>query len=314
MDEQWKNLLLTIDESYVKGEQIYQTLMKMTGEKSEVLVCPEHIGDTVLIASMATEYKKQNALERLIIVSYTVPPEVLQLFPGVDFALKIEEQAMQMLGFYMIVTSYYYANGIRYAFYRRWAELHKNGIILNSVLEKRSLIDTIRGMLDLGPATCMHQMENVPDVSEEERMKYRKAVMLMPGTYTEKAMPASFWEKLAAAIREKGFDVYNNYNGRDCEIQIEGVTAISTSLLEISSLASCFSMFVGIRSGICDLLTFAGANKLLMIYHGDQDMYKLETMTGDRYRYWLGNVEENSAIRTVSEGELVDAICEGLTE
>jgi len=312
MNDRWNSLLMTMNGTFQQGEQIYQALLKISGEKKEILVCPEHIGDTVLIASMAEEYKRCNHLDFLIMVSYTVPPEVLRFFPGVDDALQMEKQSMKALEFYMIVSAKYYENGIRYAFHRRWAELYTSGIVYNFYSEsEKTLIDTIRGILSLEPDHQMHRMERLPEPSEEDRKKYKNAVLLMPGTYTEKALPVSFWEGLANRLTNAGYEVYNNYNGNDCEMLIEGTIPLSTSLVDISRLASCFYGFVGIRSGICDLLTFAGARKLLMIYHGENENYHIETMEGDLFRNWMGNVKDNSNLHIVEgEEKLAEAIVE----
>lgn len=312
MKNRWDNLLLTMNGMFQQGEQIYQALLKISGEKKGILVCPEHIGDTVLIASLAEEYKRHNHLEFLIVVSYTVPPEVLQFFSGVDSALQLEKQSMKALEFYMIVSEKYCENGIRYAFHRRWAELHTSGIVYNFFSDTgKTLIETIRGMLSLEPDHRMHRMDRLPKPSEEEREKYRNAVLLMPGTYTEKALPVSFWEELACRFLQAGYEVYNNYNGNDCEILIEGAIPLSTSLADISRLACCFHGFVGIRSGICDLLTFAGAKKLLMIYHGEGGTYHVEEMEGDLYQNWMGNVNGNPNLHIVEgEEKLLEAIVE----
>ncbi len=312
MNDRWDNLLLTMNGMFQQGKQIYQALLRTSGEKKGILVCPEHIGDTVLIASLAEEYKRSNHLDFLIMVSYTVPQELLQFFPGVDSALQMEKQSMKALEFYMLVSEKYYENGIRYAFHKRWAELHTSGIVYNFFSDsEKTLIGTIQGMLSLGPDHRMHRMERLPEPSEEEREKYQNAVLLMPGTYTEKALSASFWERLAGRLTNAGYEVYNNYNGNDCEMLIEGTVPLSTSLVDISRLACCFHGFVGIRSGICDLLTFAGARKLLMIYHGENENYHIETMEGDLFRNWMGNVKDNPNLHIVEGKEkLMEAIVE----
>ncbi len=312
MSDQWDNLLLTMNGMFQQGEQIYQALLRISGEKKGILVCPEHIGDTVLIASLAKEYKSCNHLDFLIMVSYTVPPEVLQFFPGVDSALQLEKQGMKALEFYMLVSGKYCENGIRYAFHRRWAELHVSGIVYNFFSDpEKTLIDTMRGMLSLGSDHRMHRMDRLPAPSKEEVEQYRNAVLLMPGTYTEQALPVSFWEELADRLLKAGYEVYNNYNGHDCEMLIEGAIPLSTSLAGVSRLAGCFHGFVGIRSGICDLLTFAGAKKLLMIYHGENGSYHIETMEGDLYQNWMGNVRDNPNLYIVERKEkLLEAIME----
>lgn len=312
MNDRWDNLLLTMNGMFQQGEQIYQALLRTSGEKKGILVCPEHIGDTVLIASMAEEYKRCNHLDFLIMVSYTVSPEVLQFFPGVDSALQLEKQSMKALEFYMLVSEKYYENGIRYAFHKRWAELHTSGIVYNFFSDsEKTLIGTIQGMLSLGPDHRMHRMDRLPEASAEERVKYRDAILLMPGAYTEKVLPTSFWEELADRFLKLGYEIYNNYNGNDCEMLIKGAIPLSTTLVDISRLASCFYGFVGIRSGICDLLAFAGAKKLLMIYHGENENYHIETMEGDLYQNWMGNVIDNPYLHIVEGKEkLMEAIVE----
>mgnify|MGYP002627507723 CR=1 FL=1 len=86
MDTQWNRMLQVMDSMYADGGAIYEMLNKSRPEDTEIIVCPGHMGDTLLIAALAEEYKKQHHVKRLLYVSASLPEEVLRLYPAIDGA------------------------------------------------------------------------------------------------------------------------------------------------------------------------------------------------------------------------------------
>ena len=105
------------------------------------------------------------------------------------------------------------------------------------------------------------------EYSEEKAGKYGGGVLLMPGanTYKTNQVPVAFWEKVAKKLYDSGFDVFTNFNNKDCDIVIEGTKPLSSSFEELVDLTRYFKGFVGLRSGICDLVAETNA-KLICIY------------------------------------------------
>ena len=66
LEEQWKGFIQIIEANHEIGGEIYEMLRQYAGNGTEILVCPMHIGDTVLMTAFAEDYKKQYHLSKLI--------------------------------------------------------------------------------------------------------------------------------------------------------------------------------------------------------------------------------------------------------
>lgn len=110
---------------------------------------------------------------------------------------------------------------------------------------------------------------------------FQKAVLLMPGSFTIRGIPAGFWVKLSEAIKGRGYQVYTNYSGSPCDIAIDNTEGLETSLKEIANISPCFKMIVGIRSGICNLLSMTGCN-LKILYPAEAACTRISISDGER--------------------------------
>lgn len=321
MDEQWRNFIKVIEGNHEIGGEIYGMLRKYAVNETEIFVCPMHIGDTLLIAAYAEAYKMQKHVRKLVMVSYSVPPETLEMFPGVDAALLLERDQMEALQFFMTVHGLRYENGVRFAYHWNILQIEHATPSYMVLLNNRLLLgDLIRQILDLDSHAKMRCMQ-IP--TDEQRIrenigKYGKAVLLMPGTLTEKSLPISFWKQLAKTIHEMGFKVFTNYNGKAGETMIGGTEPLSTSLREMAELADVFPLFVGVRSGACDLMALSGA-RVVVVFSGKSGENHIEMVPEDRPNAWLGDIEENQKIKQYlylpeKEEELIGSICGMLHE
>lgn len=109
-----------------------------------------------------------------------------------------------------------------------------------------------------------------------------KAVVLFPYAKSVTAMPDELWEMIADKYLSKGYQVYTNVVGD--EKVIRGTEAISPDISQMRSVVERAGIFIGIRSGMCDLLRTARCRKIALFpdyNYGDTkwkaiDMYRLE--------------------------------------
>ena len=123
-----------------------------------------------------------------------------------------------------------------------------------------------------------------------------KAVILSPHAKSVTALPESFWDKVVQACRAKGLQVLTNVNAE--EKPLPGTQAINPDIDELKSAAEQAGMFIGIRSGLCDVLQTASCRKITLYpdyYYSDTrwkavDMYALpgfENVVFDGGLSWL---------------------------
>ena len=109
-----------------------------------------------------------------------------------------------------------------------------------------------------------------------------KAVVLSPYAKSVTAMPDELWEKIADKYLGKGYLVYTNVVGD--EKPVAGTMAISPDIAQMKSVVERAGIFIGIRSGMCDVLRTAKCRKIALFpnyNYGDTkwkaiDMYRLD--------------------------------------
>lgn len=322
MSDEWRRMISSMEDMYSDGEEIYEMLVKSRPKDTEIIVCPGHMGDTLLISSLAEEYKKQHGVGKLIYVSQSLPEEMIKCYSAVDAVLMLEKDEMKSLDFYMTVRRLWNQNGIRYAHFQ-------NNVVLNfpkvsyvnlldysqfSLRENRMLMMELNkrsyfSPLKLAPLRDMEQLKNV----------YGNAILLMPVSYSAKSLPESFWEALAASLKKKGYDVYTNYNQAKKESVINGTKAFGSSFYEFAQMTQVFSLFIGVRSGLCDLISLTGNGELVILYNetvfeNEGDIEIAEEEMKESNIYDLGRREGIHCYRYLSgeEERIIDAICEHL--
>lgn len=123
--------------------------------------------------------------------------------------------------------------------------------------------------------TRWHESGDCADIPEG------KAVVLSPYAKSVTAMPDELWEKVADKYLDEGYQVYTNVVGD--EKPISGTIAISPDIAEMKSVVERAGTFIGIRSGMCDVLRTAKCRKIALFpdyNYGDTkwkaiDMYRL---------------------------------------
>ena len=114
------------------------------------------------------------------------------------------------------------------------------------------------------------QHPRFPDKSQEINMlkkrsgiKEKRSVLLSPYAVTLSDMPDTFWKELAEKLEIKGYAVYTNI-GSEEEKAIDGTCPLSFPLEMAPQLVSWMGGFVGIRSGLCDIISGAEAKKVIL--------------------------------------------------
>ena len=123
---------------------------------------------------------------------------------------------------------------------------------------------------------------NFKDYPQLEQIKEGKSVIFSPYAKSVTALKISVWEQIVASFRAEGYQCYTNVAGN--EVPLAGTLPISPKISEMKSAVERAGTFIGIRSGLCDVLRTAKAEKTALYpdyYYCDTkwkaiDMYSLE--------------------------------------
>lgn len=94
-----------------------------------------------------------------------------------------------------------------------------------------------------------------------------KAVILSPYAKSVTALPERIWQDIVQYYKGKGYQCFTNAVGN--EQVLEGTLRISPAICELQSVAEYAGTFIGIRSGLCDVLKYAQCKKIALYpdYH-----------------------------------------------
>ena len=89
-----------------------------------------------------------------------------------------------------------------------------------------------------------------------------RAVILSPYAKSVTELPEDFWERIVDGYLERGYQCFTNVAG--AERPLANTVPISPAISEIQSVAERAGTFIGIRSGICDVLREAECRKVAL--------------------------------------------------
>ena len=124
-----------------------------------------------------------------------------------------------------------------------------------------------------------------------------KAVIFSPYAKSVTAIDRKVWESAVDYYTKVGYKCYTNVIGD--EKPLDGTDAISPSLLELRSVVERAGTFVGIRSGLCDILREANAKKIALY----PDYNYCDTKWKSIEMYYIEQFEYNLLATEVIEWE-----------
>ena len=89
-----------------------------------------------------------------------------------------------------------------------------------------------------------------------------RAVIFSPYAKSVTALPEHVWKRLVKGFLDRGYQCFTN--AARGEVPLEGTEAICPEIAELQSVVEWAGLFIGIRSGICDVLRDADCTKIAL--------------------------------------------------
>ena len=123
---------------------------------------------------------------------------------------------------------------------------------------------------------------NIGDIADENNESVDKTAIISPYAKSVAGLPESLWTDLVDYLTEQGYELYTNVCGD--EKPLPGTKTISPKISEMKSAVEQAGLFIGIRSGICDVIKTADCIKIALYpdyYYCDTkwkaiDMYSID--------------------------------------
>lgn len=107
---------------------------------------------------------------------------------------------------------------------------------------------------------------------EKHNLIKGKTVILSPYSNTLFELPDEFWETIAEHCRSLGYSVCTNCAAKS-ELPVKGTEAVFFPLKVAIDFADAAGYFIGIRSGLCDVISSSSCKKVIL-YEKDGFFYK----------------------------------------
>ena len=248
-----------------------QLLNYITRDKSTLyVICPFNIGDFLINGGLCHALVKRKRKQSCILIERDRFANCGLNFVGVKEVQYISQTLMNSIRHYVYATretetdNYVYGHFQMKSNFEDW----KNGLIVNW---KLSFVDAYKEnvfSLPLDTELIPPIIENVPDISKDRLndayfLDKKRTVILTPYANSRRYLEESFWERLVAELKKKNKDyvIYTNV-ASPREKVISGTAPIVTTFPELAYIAEKVNCFIGLRSGILDLLAFTNARIL----------------------------------------------------
>ena len=121
-----------------------------------------------------------------------------------------------------------------------------------------------------------------PDFGDGVEKAWKKAAIISPYAKSVASLPGNLWTDIVDDLRQQGYELFTNVCGDEKPLQ--GTKPISPRIAEMKSAVERAGLFIGIRSGICDVIKTADCRKIALYpdyYYCDTkwksiDMYSID--------------------------------------
>lgn len=270
--EEFENAICKVRE----GEKVYEMLY--TDEAETLILCPyKGIGDIYFIGAYLKEYCRRKNIDRykLAVVGGSCK-RIAEMF-GIEHITVISQREMDRV--------------IKYVSFVGTGKL--NVIILNHNYTYFNILSPfeVKGKISWGKMFLCGIMEfgendNIKALKPKRRkvnmadygeIVKDKTVIFAPYANTVSNVSADVWQMLADKLKESGYEVFTNSAGSS-EPVIKGTKGLSAPLEDMAEIVEYAGIFIGIRSGMCDLVAGTKAKKIILYPDKSSEFFKMEDM------------------------------------
>lgn len=295
---------------------IQQLFRYITQDKDILYIfCPCSIGDILITGGLChAVLKKKRKKVAVLILNDKYANSGLINFVGAMEVRYMPNIITALMQQYVYVTREYETDNFIYGHFKAG----QNGYIMN---EKLSFINRYKeDVFGLSFDTeLIPPIIAVPTDYQKQRLHgtyildKERTIILAPHALTVQGLEESFWLKLVAELIKKNKDyvIYTNVASPHEKV-IPGTTPIVTNFQELRYLAERVNCFIGIRSGIFDLLAFTDARLLYIntsIVHWFFDLNLNFNHTNSKAFYFVSFSEHDyAALETLMQRNNINSI------
>ncbi len=251
-----------------KGKWLYHRLIQKYGHVP-VFLCPyTGTGDIYLIGTFWKQYIKKIQIEDYIFVVVNgACKKTAMLFDIKNIeVLSRERDSYDLLSYYTLCPELVNLKILNDS----WPQIHTNPIEWFRGYKSLDFTEMFRRFVFDFPEKSRPEHPVLKDVDRELEQLFKEkglepgnTVVLAPYSNTLADLPDEFWKRLAGKLKKAGFTVFTNSSGSH-EPPIKETKAVFFSLDIAPQFVEKAGFFIGVRSGLCDIISNAKAKKIIL--------------------------------------------------
>lgn len=259
-----------------QGKKIYARLLKKYGDLP-ILFCPyTGTGDIYLIGTFLEQYLRQEGIQDFIfLVVSNACRKVAGIFQidNIEILRSVEEGGC-LVNYYLLCPSSIPLKILNDS----WKRVHTNKLEWFRGYNGWNFMELFRTFVFNLPDEARPQTPVLADAGEEVEKLFRengleasRTVVISPYANTLADLPDSFWSVIVDQLKENGYAVCTNCGGKH-EPPLVGTVPVFFSLTVAPQFIERAGYFIGVRSGLCDVISAAKAKKIIL-YDRDNWFY-----------------------------------------
>ncbi len=267
-----KNIILQKVVHVFQGKSAYKRIRKKYGKECHIFLCPyTGTGDIYLICSLLNQYVKINNIEDYVLVVVSnACRKVANLYNIAKVEkLKNTDMCSHLISYYMVEPDKCKIKVLNDS----WGDIYTNqtqwirGYKGNNFYEmfRKYVFDLPKDTLP-EPPLLDNMSSEVQEFVSKNNLRKGKTIIISPYATTLADLPGTFWEKLVVRLIKLGYMVCTNI-GSEYETAVENTTPIFFPLSIAPQVVEYAGYFVGVRSGLCDVISSSQAKKIILYGH-----------------------------------------------
>ena len=256
------------------GKKVYTRLREKYGDVT-MFLCPyTGTGDIYLIGAFWEEYISRNNIEGYaFLVMSGACKKVASLFniKNVEL-LNNQKESEYLIRYYSLCPSEIKLKLLNDG----WRQISSNPSEWFRGYKGLYFTELFRKFVFNLPDTIRPKHPQFPDVSDQLKSLFeqyklidKRTVVISPYSNTLADLPDEFWIKITAALLEKGYTVCTNSVGGE-EPAVAGSIPVFFPLDIAPQFVERAGVFIGVRSGFCDVISGADAKKIILYDREDR--------------------------------------------
>lgn len=267
-----------------EGKRIYGRLTARYG-RIPVFLCPyTGTGDIYLIGAFWRQYiEKMKISDYVFLVISKACEKTAELF-GIKNIVRLDNKIKSeyLIRYSMLCPE----RGKLTILNDSWVQVHTNPLGWLRGYKGLEFMELFRKFVFDLPDTARpehpafrNRDREVEEFFRTNQLEEKNTVILSPYSNTLADLPDRFWSRVAKALKGLGFVVCTNSSG-ETEPAAEGTVPVFFPLNHAPQIIEKAGYFIGIRSGLCDIISGADAKKVIL-YHAKERFFN-----GSTYEYF----------------------------